>query len=316
MEYIKKIPLPFAAVILALAALGNLLATYTVIAKNILGTLSAILFVLLTLKIIVCWKSVKEEYKNPVIASVIPTYSMAMMILAGYLKPYSSPMALGLWWLGVIIHVVLIVLYTKNFIIGFKINKIFPSTFIVYVGIAAAAITAPAFGLANIGQGIFWFAFVSLIILIFLIGYRVFVVKGIPEPAMPTTVIFAAPAALILAAYLNSFAEKNLTMLYFLAALVVVLYVVGLYFLVKGLRLKFYPSYAAFTFPMVISAIALKGANVALINSGKMISWLKYVVNTQEVIATVVVAYVFIKFIIFIFSSNEIKVSKQKSETR
>lgn len=312
MNYIKKIPLPFAAVILACAALGNLLATYTIVAKNIFGAIAAIMFILLTLKIAVCWKSVKEEMKNPVIASVIPTYSMAMMILAGYLKPYSASAGVGLWWLGVIIHVVLIILYTKNFIFGFKINKIFPSTFIVYVGIAAASITAPAFGLEKIGQGIFWFALITLLVLILVIGYRVFIVKGIPEPAIPTTVIFAAPAALTLAAYLNSFTEKNISMIYFLAILVGVLYVVGLFFLAKGLTLKFYPSYAAFTFPMVISAIAIKGTNGALMNAGNGISWLPYVVKIQECIGTIIVIYVLARFIIFIFAKDTIKVTTQK----
>lgn len=312
MNYIKKIPLPFAAVILACAALGNLVSSYTVMAKNIFGAIATIMFILLTLKMVVCWKSVKEEMKNPVIASVIPTYSMAMMILSGYLKPYSASAGAGLWWLGVIIHVVLIVVYTKNFICGFKINKIFPSTFIVYVGIAAASITAPAFGFEKIGQAIFWFALAALIVLVFVIGYRVLVVKGIPEPAMPTTVIFAAPAALTLAAYLNSFTEKNISMLYFLAVLVGILYVVGLCFLVKGLTLRFYPSYAAFTFPMVISAIAIKGTNGALMNAGKGISWLQYVVKAQEFIAAVIVIYVLVRFIIFIFAKDTIKVTTQK----
>ena len=59
-------------------------------------------------------------------------------------------------------------------------------------------------------------------------------------------------------AYLNAFEVKNIIMIYFLAILVGVLYVVGLVYLIKGLRLKFYPSFAAFTFPLVISAIALK----------------------------------------------------------
>ncbi|MEG2017429.1 MAG: C4-dicarboxylate ABC transporter [Clostridium sp.] len=240
------------------------------------------------------------------------TGEMAMMILAGYLKPYSASAGVGLWWLGVIIHVGLIILYTKNFIVGFNINKIFPSTFIVYVGIAAASITAPAFGLERVGQGIFWFALAALIVLVFVIGYRVFVVKGIPEPAMPTMVIFAAPAALTLAAYLNSFTEKNISMIYFLAVLVGVLYVVGLLFLAKGLTLKFYPSYAAFTFPMVISAIAIKGTNVALMNSGKGIAWLQYVVKVQEFIATIIVIYVLVRFIIFIFAKDTIKVTNQK----
>lgn len=314
MEYIKKLPLPLSAVILACAAIGNLFATYNEMFKNVFGLISAVLFILLTIKVIVCWKSVKEELKNPVVASVVPTYAMAMMILAGYLKQISATSGLVLWWLGVILHIGLMIYYTKNFVLGFNIKKIFPSTFIVYVGIAAASITAPVFELAKVGQGIFWFAFISLIVLVFVIGYRVFVVKGIPEAAMPTAVIFAAPAALTLAGYLNSFAEKSIIMVYFLAVLTGILYLVGFMYLIKCLNLKFYPSYAAFTFPMVIGAIALKGTNGFLMKAGKGLSWLQYVVKFQEIAALVAVIYVIVRFTIFIFARESVKATVQATK--
>ena len=295
-----------AAVMLALASLGNLLSSYNIIFKNILGAISAIILILITVKIITCWKSVKEEVKNPVIAGVITTYPMGVMLLAGYLKEISFKGGVILWWIGVIIHIGLIVIYTKNFIFRFDIKKMFPSTFIVYVGIGVGGITAPAFNLALVGQVFFWFAFISLIILIPVLGYRTLLVKGIPEPAFPTTVIFAAPAALTLAAYLNAFQEKSMEMVIFLTVLVMILYVFGIIYLVQGLKLKFYPSYAAFTFPMVISAIAIKGANGFLVKAGNGISWLKYIVKFQEIIATVVVLYVFIRFMIFIFKKETV----------
>lgn len=312
MTYIKKLPLPLSAVILACAAIGNLLATYTYLAKNIFGCIATVLFILLTIKIIVCWSDVKEELKNPVIASVVPTYSMAMMILSGYLKDFSMEAGLILWWLGLIIHVVLIIFYTKNFIFKFNIKNVFPSTFIVYVGIAAASITAPIFGLSNIGQVIFWFALISFLILLIVIGYRVVFVKEILEQAMPTMVIFAAPAALVLVGYLNSFEQKSIIMVYFLAVFTGILYIIGLIYLLKCLLIKFYPSYAAFTFPMVIGAIALKGTNNLLINAAREIKWLKYIVKFQEIIAVLAVVYVIIRFIIFIFDIS-IKKSEMKS---
>lgn len=311
MKYIKKMPLPIAAVALALAALGNLLATYSQSIRTVLGVLAALVMVLLTVKVITCWQEVKKEFENPVIASVVPTYSMALMLLAGYLKPISASAGLALFWAGIIIHVALMILYTVKFIFNFDIKKIFPSIFIVYVGIGVGGITGPAFGFTALAKGIFWFAFISLIVLLFLVAYRVWVVKGIPEPAQPTIVIFAAPAALTLAAYLNAFEVKNIIMIYFLAILVGVLYVVGLVYLIKGLRLKFYPSFAAFTFPLVISAIALKLSNGALMKMEKGISWLGKIVAAEEIIATIVVLYVLVSFMAFIFAGNK-KASTEK----
>lgn len=314
MNYIKKIPLPMVAVMLALASLGNLLSSYNIMFKNILGALSAIILILLTIKIIACWKGVKEEIKNPVIAAVIPTYSMGVMLLAGYLKETSFTAGVILWWVGVLIHIGLIIFYTKNFIFKFDIKKLFPSTFIVYVGIGVGGITAPGFNLAPLGQVFFWVAFISLVILVPILGYRTLIVKGIPEPAFPTTVIFAAPAALTLAAYLNSFSEKNIGMVTFLAVLVMILYLCGIVYLVQGLRLKFYPSYAAFTFPMVISAIAMKGTNGFLIKAEKGVSWLKYIVKFQEGLAIIIVLYVLVRFLMFIFKKDTVKVNATVSK--
>lgn len=308
MNYIKKIPLPMTAVMLALAAVGNLLSSYGIVYKNICGALSSIILILITVKIIICWQGVKTEMKNPVIASVMPTYSMGVMILAGYLKEISYGAGLTLWWIGVIIHIGLIIYYTKNFVIGFDIKKMFASTFIVYVGIGVAGITAPAFNLVNLGQGFFWFAFISLIVLVPVLGYRILVVKGMPEPVLPTNVIFAAPAALTLTAYLNSFSEKNIYMVGFLAVLVMILYICGLIYLVQGLRLKFYPSYAAFTFPMVISAIAIKGTNGFLIKIEKGIYLFKYIIKFQEVVAVIIVAYVLIRFVMFTLKNDAVKI--------
>ena len=120
MKHIKKMPLPIAAVALALAALGNLLMTYSTVARTILGSIAAIVLGLLTIKIIVCWENVKKEFDNPVIASVVPTYSMALMLLAGYLKPIAYMPALALFWIGLIIHLVLMILYTTKYIIKFN----------------------------------------------------------------------------------------------------------------------------------------------------------------------------------------------------
>ncbi len=54
-----------------------------------------------------------------------------------------------------------------------------------------------------------WFVLYSYLILLPIILYRITKVKEIPEPALPTIVILAAPASLCLAGYMNSFQNKN-----------------------------------------------------------------------------------------------------------
>lgn len=305
-KFIKRIPIPIAGLALALVALANLVTTLSPAILATLRIISAAIVILLTLKAIIAPKSVAEDFKNPIILSVAPTYSMALMLLGAYVKTLGQDsLAITIWALGIIIHVLFIIMYTLKFIIKFDIKKIFPSIFIVYVGIGTAGITAPAFKMASIGQVSFWFAFISLLILLPVVTYRLAKIKGVPEPALPTFAILAAPASLVLAAYMKSFSDKNLYMVGFLTVLSLVLYAVVIVAMIKLLTLKFYPSFSAFTFPMVISGIATGGSFTFLSKAGYNFNFLKYILTAQQIIAFVVVIYVLAGYVMFLFKAPQ-----------
>ncbi|AOT70610.1 TDT family transporter [Geosporobacter ferrireducens] len=302
---IKKLPLPIAGLILALAATGNLLLSYGSIYRNIFGIMSGIVLLLLLTKIFIMPKAVKEGFENPVIASIIPTFSMGLILLSTYIKPYAASAAYGLWLLGLALHIILIVLFTMKYIVNFNVKKVFPSYFIVYVGIVCASVTAPAFNLAQLGQYIFWFGFVCYLVLLPIVLYRTFIVKEIPEPAMPTLAIYTAPASLCLAGYLNSFQSKSILMVGFLTVLSLSMFIFVIMNMPKLFKLKFYPSYSAFTFPFVITAIAMKGTRAYLTETGPGIPFAGYFINILELWAVIMVLYVLIRYILFMTSSPE-----------
>jgi exfoliative toxin A/B len=109
---IKKIPVPIAGLALALAATGNLLLSYGAIYRSIFGTLSALILLLFIIKVLFDLNDVLESLKNPVVASVLPTSTMCLMLLANYLKPYSPKIAFGLWIFGLLFHCFLILYFT------------------------------------------------------------------------------------------------------------------------------------------------------------------------------------------------------------
>lgn len=302
---IKRIPLPIAGVMLALAATGNLIQTYSPELRLVFGAISAIIGVLLIVKFIMYPKQLAEDLKNPVVASVVPTFSMAVILLSVYIKPYAATVGLALWFIGLILHFALLALYTIRFIVKFDIKKIFPSTFIVFVGFVVASVTAAAFNMTALGKALFWIGFILYLVLLAVITYRVVKVKEIPEPAQPLIIIFAAPASLCLAGYLSSFESKSMIIVYFLSILSIVFYIFALTQLPKLLKLKFYPSYSAFTFPMVISAIAMKMTDAFLTKSGNGIGFLKYIVIVQTVIAVAMVLYVLIRYIMMIVNTKQ-----------
>lgn len=304
-EILKKLPVSIVGLMLALAAIGNLVLSYGEIYRNIFGILSAIILVLVLIKIIIFPKDFSEDLSNPVVASAFPAFSMGIMLLSTYIKPFVPTLAFGMWVIGLILHGVLIIYFTKKHLFNFTIKKVFPSWFIVYVGIAVGSVTAPVFNKSNVGQILFWFGFISYFALLPIVLKRVFIVKEIPKPALPTLAIFAAPVALCLAGYMSSFQEKNMFILWLLVALSQFSYLCVLLQLPKLLKLKFYPSYSAFTFPLVISAISIKLTNGFLIKAERPITMLKYVVKFEELIALVIVIYVLIRYISFLFAKTE-----------
>ncbi|SHJ97373.1 exfoliative toxin A/B [Caminicella sporogenes DSM 14501] len=304
---IKKIPLPIAGLMLALAAMGNLILSYGIVYKNIFGILSFVIFILLVLKMGIYRKDIVEDLKNPVIASVFPTFSMGIMILSTYIKPHLPYVAYGIWILALVIHFSLIIYFTKKFIFNFDIKKVFPSYFVVYVGIVVGSVTSSAYDLNYIGRLVFWLGFVAYLILLPLVVYRVFAVKAIQEPVLPTITIFTAPASLCLAGYLSSFESKNMFIIYFLTILSLAMFFLVLLYMPKMLKIKFYPSYSAFTFPFVISAIAVKKLYNFLVNLGQTIVILKYVVVFETLLAVLIVSYVFVRYCIFILSNRQRK---------
>lgn len=301
---LKKLPLPATGVMLGCAALGNLLQSYSEGIRLVFGAIAAVIGILLILKLIMYPETFKEDMKNPITASVSGTFSMGLMLLAGYLKPYVGNGAVYIWYFAILLHAVLIIYFTFKFMLKLDIKRVFASYFIVYVGIVVASVSAPAFGKTSLGTGLFWFGFITLVLLLVLISYRYIKYKEIPEPAKPLFCIFTAPVSLCLAGYIQSVDVKSKGFIIAMAVAATILYVMVLIALPKLLKLKFYPSYAAFTFPMVISAIAMKNTMACLIKMGSPVPALKYVVLVETIIAAVLVVYTLIRYTMHICTSK------------
>jgi len=63
------------------------------------------------------------------------------------------------------------------------------------------------------------------------------------------------------------------------------------------LRIKFYPTYAAFTFPYVISATAFRVGNTFLVKNGY--DFFSFAPTLSEWIAVAVVLYVLVRYVMF-----------------
>lgn len=295
-QLLNELPLPSVGLMLALAALGNLLGPYHPALKTLCGSLSAGLLLFITLKGIFAPGSVKEGLAHPVVGGVLCTYPMGIMILSTYLKPYASGMAFALWMGAIALHLVMLALFSKRFLLGLRMENVFPSFFIVYVGFVVGSVTAPAYGMQTAGKALFAVGLVNLLWLLPIVLKRIRVLGIKMPPAKPTLAILAAPASLCLAGYLNSFEDKSLLVVVTLLAVSFTLYAYVLSQLPGLLKLPYFPSYSAFTFPLVISAVAFKGAGLYIAKATGKFAFLSVFANLWVFIAAAMTFYVFLRY--------------------
>ena len=106
--------------------------------------------------------------------------------------------------------------------------------------------------------------------------------------------------SLSLAGYLACVEEKSFLMVVIMAVLAQGLYVMVLTQMPKLLRMCFYPSYAAFTFPFVITAIALRQTLAYLEDMYFSVpEFLHGLLLAETILATVIVLYVFVRYLNF-----------------
>ncbi len=297
MNIIKNIPIPIAGLILALVSLGNLLNDIHPYLKYLFGTIGLIFLALLLLKVILYPKIIKNDLKNPIILSSSGTFSMSLMVLSTYLIPFIPLLGYSVWIIGIVLHLLLIIFFTYHFVIrNFNISNVYPTWWIVYVGITMAAITSHAHNVEEIGFIFFIIGFISMILTLPLVIYRYLKNKNIPEINKPLICIFTAVLSIIIVGYLNSSQNPSQNFVLILYSISCIFYLFSLYKFISYRNLDFYPTFAAFTFPFVISALSTKETyslikpNIVLAN----------VLSLETVIAIVIVCYVLLRYLKFL----------------
>lgn len=304
---IQRVPIPTAGVALGLAALGILLQPYTESLHILCGVLSFCFVALLIAKIALFPAMIRDDLKNSILASVSATLFMTLMQLSTYIAPIVYPAAFGLWCVAVIGHLCLMAWFTLHFIRHFKLSEVFPTYFICYVGIVVSSVSCPTFGMEPVGQVLFWFGFACYLLLLMVVTTRYFK-HEVPEAARPLFCIYTAPMSLSLAGYLAVSPQPNAAFVITLLVLAQILLVVVLARLPLLMKLKFYPSFAAMTFPFVITATALGRATAFLraegvLAPGLLSDALGVLLVVETLLACVMVAFVVAHYVHFFWRS-------------
>lgn len=314
-NFLKIVPVPICGLILGLASLGNLFKEYHLVhLGNLLGIISMALMLLILGKLFLLFDHTKQSLHDPIIGSVSPTFTMALLVLCTYFVSFQSiaPIVKLIWLAAVIFQVVLVLYFTYRHVVkaDLSIEVIYPSWFIIYVGFGVITVTAGNF-FPLVGKIFFWLSLACYIFLLPIILRRVFFVKNMAQPTLPLITIVAAPGSLCLTGYLKNFEHPNLYLVLTLFLVSQILYFIVLSMLPRLLKLHFYPSYAAFTFPLVISATALFSAVHYLELHGLPVGLLNVLKVVECAIATSMVVYVLGHYLLFLLKEHR----KQKNFT-
>lgn len=267
------------------------------------AVVAALLLVWLTLKFISQPILLKQDLAHPVVGSVVPTFSMALMVVSNAVAHYFSLLGQGLWFIAVCLHIVFLCAFVYHRSRHFQLTDMVPSWFVPPVGIIVAAVASPGGIWLGLSHGVLWFGLCAYALMAPWMLYRLIFAAEVPDGAKPTIAIMAAPASLSLAGYLTLTKQPDLLLVVVLLGVAVLMTALIYMAFWRLLRLPFSPAYAAFTFPLVIGATALyKSAAcfAALGWSPLLVSHVHWLANLELTVASLVVGYVALRYSVFL----------------
>lgn len=292
--FFKKIPLALSSLVLALFSLSNQISQFALFSQGI-WLIAVFGFFLVLGRLIIGYRQTQEDLHNPVIASAFPSFFMAAFLFAGRL-PVSLTGQTALWLCLLLIYLAYILFFSYRFLRSFKLEDVYPSWFVVYVGPAISLVTAPSTISITFKATILGLTGLAAGLLFILIFYRLFRIKVSPG-LQASLAVLAAPLALLITAYLKSGLEINSLLLVGLLLSSQVFYFYGLGLFTRLVNKGFVPLFAAFSFPLVNSANAFKAATSSL-KLENLASQLIYTIELLPVLAIMVyLLYHFLKLL-------------------
>ena len=277
--------------------------------RHITSWVAIFIWILYLIKIITRFDTVKKEYSNTVPASLYAGFTMIMMIIGGYFYNASPILGKSLWFVGLILHAIHILIFTyRNVIKGIKMETFVPSWFVTYNGIMVSTVVGGVMNEPLICKIVVYYGIIVLTLIMPFMIYRL-IKHEIKDPVFHTQAIVLAPSSLCLVSYLNFIKNPNAIMVYYLYALVLGALIFIIIRLPKFFSFAFYPGYAGLTFPMAIGIVASTKMTAYLTNGGyeKLGMIVKQISGIQLYLTTAIIGMVlfnFYKLLKNIFTSN------------
>lgn len=284
-ERLQHFPIAFFSTVMGLAGLAMALnQAHRVLglpaaAGTTVALVAGAVFILLAgfylAKLVRFRQAVVADLNHPVRMSFSAAISVSLILLSALALPRLPQLSAGLWLIGTLLHLTITLYVLTNWVHQphFEIHHINPAWFIPVVG----NILVPLAGVQHAGQEPSWFFFsiglLFWLVLFTIIVYRMIFHHPLPDRLLPTLFILIAPPAAGFLAYLrltgslDSFAR----VLYYSALFLT------LWLLIQAprfLRLPFYLSWWAYSFPLAAMTVAT--LSMAELSGASWLRWLSY----------------------------------------
>ncbi|SDJ84105.1 Tellurite resistance protein TehA [Ferrimonas sediminum] len=300
-QRLQRLPTPMAGLALGIASLGVCL-DQRLGGEQWLQTgaaaIAAIMLLMVVSKFVFHPGLLKKESADPLVGSVMPTFTMATMMVSKSLALVFPTAATGLWLTAVSLHLLLLGAFVFFRIRDWNLSHMIPSWFVPPIGIIVAALTCPSNHYQSLAHALIILGLVSYAILLPTMLYRLIFLSWDEHHTRPTFAIMAAPASLTLAGYLTIESAPSPLLVTVLLGIALTMTTLVYLSMLHLLRLPFSPGYAAFTFPLVVSATALyeSAKRFQLFGLGDG-SLLRQMADIELTIAVLLVSYVAIRYL-------------------
>lgn len=310
LKKIENLPVPILPTMVGALTLSTVYSGmgYTWI-RHITTWVAIVILLAYLTKIVVYPKTCLKEYSNTVPASLYAGFTMITMIVGSYFYNASPVFGKTLWFLGLILHAIHILIFTyRNVIRGVNMQTFVPSWFVTYNGIMVSTVVGGVMNEPLIGKIVVYYGIAVFTIIIPFMIYRLAKYE-LKELMFHTQAILLAPSSLCLVSYFNFIETPNKFVVYYLYFAVVCALLFILIKLPKFFSYIFHPGFAGLTFPMAIGIVASTKMSAYLINQGYETfgNIIKQVSGIQIYITTGIISVVLFKFFMMLVNSYKTK---------
>ena len=306
LQKIENLPVPILPTMVGALTLSTVYSNmgYTWV-RHITSWIAVIVLLSYIIKMMVYPKTCLKEYSNTVPASLYAGFTMITMILGSYFYNASPVFGKTLWFTGLILHAIHILIFTyRNVVKGVNMQTFVPSWFVTYNGIMVSTVVGGVMNEPAICKIVVYYGIAVFTIIIPFMLYRL-LKHELKEPMYHTQAILLAPSSLCLVSYLNFIETPNKFIIYYLYLAVICALIFIIIKLPTFFSFIFHPGFAGLTFPMAIGTVASSKMSAYLIGQGYETfgNVINQISGIQIYITTGIISVVLFKFFMLLVDS-------------